>query len=512
MTHPRNAADLASRARELAPDLVPASLRQADDLIAWMEADRAERGVRRLGLLARADDPALAQLGERGADAGEGYRYVRASASPEAAALLRERFANLAPRPLGLTTSAGFGDRLGVATPGHVHALRQADPDGRIRPVFAQQSIREMTRTGRTAQQVVDDATFGAFAAGWQKPVGGDADHLKTDEDVHRCVAAGFAMFTFDPGDRVDDAAAEAQGATLDAKLDALPWDALRTDKATLLQRYVGCAIDADGLALTLDEVAVARAAAKYGAALAHAAHLHQVLAATGAPFEIEVSVDETGTPTTLQEHAFLALELARLEVPVVSLAPRFVGRFEKGVDFRGDLDELARTLDGHARIARALGPYKLSLHSGSDKFSVYPLIAEATDGLVHLKTAGTSYLEALRVAARHDPALFRDVLRLARERFETDRASYLIGAELAAVPAPEAVAGADLPALLDDDDARQVLHVTYGSALDAFRPHLLGLLARRHEAHEEALRRHFVRHLAPFVPYARPSTEGVSS
>src|SRR5690606_34105975 len=108
--------------------------------------------------------------------------------------------------------------------------------------------------------------------------------------------------------------------------------------------------------------------------------------------------VDETSYPTKLVEHAYVALELRRLGVEVVSLAPRFVGRFEKGVDFRaddsGDLAELTRTLAGHAGIARALGPYKLSLHSGSDKFSVYPAIAEATGGLVHLKTAGTSYLE----------------------------------------------------------------------------------------------------------------------
>src|SRR5690606_19880714 len=106
------------------------------------------------------------------------------------------------------------------------------------------------------------------------------------------------------------------------------------------------------------------------------------------------------------------------------------------------------------ARIARALGPYKLSLHSGSDKFSVYAAIAEATGGLVHLKTAGTSYLEALRVAAVHAPELFRRALAIGRERFETDRKSYLIGARLEAVPGSEAISDAQLPALLEDDDA----------------------------------------------------------
>ena len=73
---------------------------------------------------------------------------------------------------------------------------------------------------------------------------------------------------------------------------------------------------------------------------------------------------------------------------------------------------ELQRDFEIHAEIARALGPYKLSLHSGSDKYSTYPLIAEATQGVVHLKTAGTSWAEALRVIANNDPDLMREVLR----------------------------------------------------------------------------------------------------
>src|SRR5690606_14828415 len=153
--------------------------------------------------------------------------------------------------------------------------------------------------------------------------------------------------------------------------------------------------------------------------------------------------------------------------------------------------------------IARALGPYKLSLHSGSDKFSVYPLIAEATGGLVHLKTAGTSYLEALRVASRRAPQLFRRALDIAHERFEADRKSYLIGARPGAVPRSTALSDPDLPGLLDDDDARQVLHVTFGSVLDALGPELKALLAERWQDHEHALARHFERHLSPFVPHS---------
>src|ERR671939_1951620 len=104
--------------------------------------------------------------------------------------------------------------------------------------------------------------------------------------------------------------------------------------------------------------------------------HLEKVMGTR--PFELEMSVDETETVTTLAEHVYIASELKRLGVRWVSLAPRYVGHFEKGVDYIGDLEALRADLAGHAAIARALGPYKLSLHSGSDKFSVYPIITEA--------------------------------------------------------------------------------------------------------------------------------------
>lgn len=492
---------LEARARELAKG--DRSLRFAGGAALWW------RGGTRPALvaLAAAGDPVLGRFEGTAADTGDGFQVLEAERSPANAAALRAVLGNLQPVPLGLATSAGFGDRLGLATPGHALALERTCATGRIAPVFAQQSIREMTRTGRSPQEVMDDATWGAFAAGWRLPVGADADHQKTEEDVRSCLAAGFTLFTIDPGEHVDDAAEHATAEELRAKVARLPWADLEDDWEGLKARLAGRPVDLGDESASFTEEELARAAAKYGGAVAHAVRLHRVLASSGRPYEVEVSVDETAYPTTLLEHVYVASELRRLGVEVVSLAPRFVGRFEKGVDFRpdetGDLPALARTLAGHARVARAFGPYKLSLHSGSDKFSVYPLIAEATGGLVHLKTAGTSYLEALRVAARRDPALFRRVLEIGHERFERDRKSYLIGARLEAVPRPEALADADLPALLDDDDARQVLHVTYGSALDALGGELKALLVEHEAEHEELLARHFARHLEPFVPDA---------
>ena len=82
---------------------------------------------------------------------------------------------------------------------------------------------------------------------------------------------------------------------------------------------------------------------------------------------------------------------MRRLGVDWVSFAPRFVGEFEKGIDYLGDRVEFAADVEVHAAIARRFGDYKLSVHSGSDKFSIYDDVALATRGRVHLKTSGTS-------------------------------------------------------------------------------------------------------------------------
>lgn len=428
--------------------------------------------------------------------------------SPRNAAALRARLEWLRPRPLGTQTSAGLGDRLGLATPGHVRAVRRVG--GGIAPVFPQQSIREMARTGRTPIEVMDDATWGMFGEGWKGGTGADADHLKTVEDVDATLAAGFTLFTIDPSAHVDSAADTDALPTLRAKAAALPWAALDDSEASLRRRYAGRTLAVEHLQVAFDEAVTLRAAAKYGKAIAHVAAMsrHLLKAAGTRPVELEVSVDETDTPTTPAEHCFVAGELRRLGVAWVSLAPRFVGRFEKGVDYIGDLAALEADVAAHAAIARHFGPYKLSLHSGSDKFSVYPIAARLARGLVHLKTAGTSYLEALRTIAALDPALFRDVYAFARERYDTDRATYHVSAELSQAPAAGEVTEAGLVGLLEHFHAREILHVTFGSVLrqagpdgaPRFEDRLLALLRGNPEAYADNLERHFVRHLEPFA------------
>ncbi len=332
------------------------------------------------------------------------------------------------------------------------------------------------------------------------RSLGADADHLKTPADIDACAAEGFSFYTIDPGAHVDSEADTAAIETIKQKVAALRWSELESTPDETIKRYADRAFDLENQRISMGEEAAWRAAAKYGNAIAHVTLMYRHLVSRGIPFELEVSVDETETPTSHAEHIFIVSELKRLGVQWVSLAPRYVGRFEKGVDYIGDLKALAIDLAGHAAIARAFGPYKLSLHSGSDKFSVYPLIVAAARGMVHLKTAGTSYLEGLRAIARVNAPLFRELLSLAIERYPIDCASYHVSADVAKVARPETLKDAELPDILDQFDTREALHVTFGSALAQYGDDIRGTLIAHEAEHYAALEAHFIKHLMPFA------------
>ena len=421
------------------------------------------------------------------------------------AAGLRKLLPWTAPRCLGLATSAGLGDRLGLATPGHIRAMRSEG--NRLAVVLAQQSIREMTRTQRTPEQVMDCATYGVLQEGFCEGFGSDADHLQRPEDIDATVAAGFTMFTIDPGLHVVNEADEMDASALAAGAAELDWQTLQATLDDLRAAYSGKAFDlAGGGTIEMDEPAFLRAAVKYGGAIAQTVKMHRHLCqAAAGPFELEVSVDETESPTSTAEHYFFAAELKRLGVTWVSMAPRFIGRFEKGVDYIGDLDAFRASFAEHVAVMRTVGPYKMSIHSGSDKFSIYPIVAELSGGLVHLKTAGTSYLEAIRAIARIDPGLFREIYDFAREHYERDKKTYHVSADMAKVPPAADLADDELAGRIDHFDTRQALHVTFGSVLtvdggERFRGRIYAALESDEEAHYAALARHLGRHVRPFA------------
>jgi hypothetical protein len=409
---------------------------------------------------------------------------------------------------LGLAPSFGFGDRTGLATPGHVEAMKRAGAG--ISPIFAQQSIREMARTGRTPKGVVADAIAGMQAAGWSGASGADADHLKTTEDIDATLAAGFTFFTLDPSPHVDATAANLSLSELESRFALIAaeveWALVDADTQVSLP---------NGSALRLSREDCLRAAVKYGRAVNHACELADHLKASceklGREHEVELSVDETDHPTTLAEHFIVAKRCLARGMKLVSLAPRFLGDFEKGVDFKGDVAAFEASVADHAAIAEMLGPYKLSLHSGSDKISVYTAFARLTRGKFHVKTAGTSYLEALRVIARVDPPFFRDIVSRARLRYNEDKATYHVSATLASARAPAEIPlegqleaeylenWADVaPGKGFTRPGRQILHCTFGSILtDPLMSVMLKHeLKRNAELYREVLAEHFGRHL----------------
>ncbi|MCA9031650.1 MAG: hypothetical protein KDA66_12630, partial [Planctomycetaceae bacterium] len=334
-------------------------------------------------------------------------------------------------------------------------------------------------------------------------------DHLKTPADVDVTAAAGFTFFTIDPSGDVDQQADDYSESQLREKFES------SRGVADWYDGYLGKSIElTTGTTISLSEEACMRAAVKYGAAIQStiklAAHIEQVQDGAGRAHEIELSVDETDQPTTLAEHYIIADQCLQAGIKLVSLAPRFIGELEKGVDYKGDLDALEVSLNDHAAIADLLGPYKLSLHSGSDKISMYAALARATKGRFHVKTAGTSYLEALRVVARHDEQLFRTLVRFARERYDVDKATYHVSATNDAVPTGDDLPVEQLEKLYLEcwadvpqgkgftEPGRQILHCTFGSTLThpEFGPAIRQVLESHPETYSEVLEDHFARHL----------------
>ncbi|MDR1192693.1 MAG: tagaturonate epimerase family protein, partial [Peptococcaceae bacterium] len=126
--------------------------------------------------------------------------YVLAPLNHHSADTLRRLFPFTRPAPvLSRPQSCGVGDRLGIAGDGHLRVFARCD----VAPVLAQQSIRELTLTGRTFDDVIDAATFAVFRAGYQKGFGADGDHLKTFEHIQSALDAGCTMITLDCSEHI---------------------------------------------------------------------------------------------------------------------------------------------------------------------------------------------------------------------------------------------------------------------------------------------------------------------
>jgi hypothetical protein len=426
-----------------------------------------------------------AELGFKGKDIGDGK--FRSPLNHENAKALRALFPFTAPvRGLSKPQSFGLGDRLGIATPGHIALFEKTD----VFPIFAQQSIRELNLTGRTYEDVLDAATFAVFQEGYKKGFGADGDHLKTVKDVEYALSLGFTMITLDCSEHIKNDVTENNAPSLPKQY---------------ADKYLNKNFDIeDGITLAFNEGELRQCAAIYADAIKFATEIYKQFFASGKyDADFEISIDETVSVTTPLQHFFVARELLDAGVSFSTIAPRFCGEFQKGIDYKGDIRQFEKEIKVHAAIARRLG-YKLSIHSGSDKFSVFPAIGRETRGVFHVKTAGTNWLEAMRVAAEADPSLYREVHTYALEAFDEAKKYYHVTTDVTKIPDVSTVKDNDLPKLFENNDARQLIHITYGLILSrknsdgsfTFRDRLYKLWRDHEKEYRSALVKHIGKHL----------------
>ena len=409
------------------------------------------------------------------------------------AKVLRSLFPWTAPQAFGTTgISVGFGDRLGLASPGHIKAIAHTN----VRPVLAQQSMRELELTDRTYSHVLDAASWAAFQEGYENGFGADGDHLKKIEDVQTALDLGFSMITLDCSEHIDDGVAGLEDSEVLARYATLPektrqaYEGLYQNSHYKLQ---------SGALITMGPEHYHRMVLTYYQALDFMEKVYnEVISKVDRPIDFEISIDEVATPTTPQDHFFVAHELKKRGIKASGIAPRFCGYFEKGIDYIGDLAQFESEFAVHADIARHFG-YKLSIHSGSDKFSVFPIIGKyAASAGYHVKTAGTNWLEAVRVIAVLDPSLVRKLHRKALESLEAARKYYKVSLDLTRIPHLDTLGDRELPELLNQDDARQLLHITYGFMLrdPQLREEIYTVLKKNENVYDESLIKHMERHL----------------
>ena len=417
---------------------------------------------------------------------------VKAPLTHKNATELKKCFPFTAPmRVLGKKRSFGLGDRLGIATPGHIRLFKEYD----AYPVFAQQSIRELNLTQRTYEDVLDVATFYTFRDGYKDGYGADGDHLKTEADIEYALSLGFTMLTLDCSEHIKNGVENMSDEQVD-KLVTLT-DAYK-------ERYLGKKIAFEDVEITFTENQLKRAVLIYEEAIGFATHIYNKYLASGKyDCDFEISIDETATPTEPAQHYFVANELILNKVSVQTVAPRFIGEFQKGIDYIGDIKQFEKELKIHAAIARHFG-YKLSIHSGSDKFATFALIGKYTKGNFHVKTAGTNWLEAMRAVAKADPALYREIHKYALSMFNEACKYYHVTTNLNNIPNVDTVADADMADLFNNNDARQLIHITYGFILTdknedgtyKFKDKLYKFWRENEEVYAQMLYNHIGKHL----------------
>jgi len=287
--------------------------------------------------------------------------------------------------------SIGVGDRFGHQGEAQIAALELTEKAGVVVVPVWNKSNREHTLIGTEPAQTRQAADAAVAARNWKHQYFLDADHvgLKTvDRFIDAC-----DFFTLDVA---DDIGQPAEAADIDAFVAR--W-----------KHLVGT-LTIPGLseAFTITEATLRQVAGTYLRAAKEAGKIYRHIAAKKDPatFVVEVSMDETMQPQTPLEMFLILAALSEEKIPVQTVAPKFSGKFLKGIDYVGSVERFAAEFEADVRVvahaAKLFGlpeTLKLSVHSGSDKFSLYPVmrsVLQKTGAGVHLKTAGTTWLEEL--------------------------------------------------------------------------------------------------------------------
>ena len=364
-----------------------------------------------------------------------------------------------------------MGDRFGRQGRAQLAAVAFAAEEGiGVCPVW-NKSNREHSIIGSCPDDVRAEADAAVQALGWSGAYFVDADHIGL-ATVDRFVEASD-FFTLDVADFVGQPGGDAGSLKV------------------FLERF-GREVRVPGIAdpLSLDAATVDAACSKFLRAMQEAGAIYRhIVAAKGeGNFVTEVSVDETDTPQSPAELLLILAMLAVEGVPVRTIAPKFTGRFNKGVDYAGDVARFEKEFDEDLHVlafaVREFGlpaDLKLSVHSGSDKFSIYPAInrlIKAHGCGLHVKTAGTTWLEeviGLAEAGGDGLALAADIYAGAYEKMDALMAPYatVIDIDKSRLPAPSEVkswsSGRFVAALRHDPSdphynphLRQLVHVAF--------------------------------------------------
>ena len=405
--------------------------------------------------------------------------------------------------------SFGVGDRFAHQAKAQLRAFEMLAEQGvRVAPVW-NKSNREHSFVGSVPQSVFDAAKIAIDEMGWETPWYVDADHIQLQTVDAYLTCSDF--FTIDVADSIGK---EADAATLDAFMERHP-------------ELVGTlAIEGIDEPMVISADDVRSVASKYLLAVKEAGEIYRHIAAAKGEkgFIPEVSMDETDAPQTPPELLVILAALADEGIQLQTIAPKFTGRFNKGVDYVGDLAQFEKEFnDDLAVIAHAVKTYglpanlKLSVHSGSDKFSLYPIIRRSLDRTgagVHLKTAGTTWLEeiiGLAEAGGDGLELAKEIYTYSYEHVEELCAPYasVIDIDRSQLPDVETVKGwtgtqmANAIRHIPDHEefnanVRQLLHVSFKVAAKAGERYTDLLKKHREIVSAEVTKNIFDRHLKP--------------